>query len=39
MKILCHLLLLPLCLLVSLALLAFIPREEWRKLNDSLPPP
>jgi len=30
---------LPLGLLISLVLFAVIPRDEWRKLNDSLPPP
>lgn len=39
MKPVLYLLALPLTLLLCLVLIAVIPREEWGKLNDSLPPP
>lgn len=39
MKLVLSILALPLSVIVCAVLLAVIPREEWSKLNDSLPPP
>lgn len=39
MKLALCILALPITLLLCLALMCCIPRDEWHKLNDSLPPP
>lgn len=39
MKPLLYLVVLPVTLMLCILLIAVIPRDEWGKLNDSLPPP